>query len=65
MVKTWSVWVQALSRNSHYSKATGVPSCTKGHHAENLQCNQQLQGRHHSDYSAPVNKDDAKDHIVK
>ena len=62
VAKTWLVRVQAPGRNIHCSKATAVSSCTRGHHAEYLQRNQRLQGWHHSDCSAPVNKDDAKDH---
>ena len=65
VAKTWLVRVQAPGRNSHCNKATAVSSCTRVRHAENLQRNQRLQGRHHSDSSAPVNKDDAKDHNAK
>ena len=65
VAKTWLVRFEALGRNSHCIKATAVSSCTSGHNAENLQRKQRLQGQHHCDYSAPVNKDDAKDHNVK
>ena len=61
----WLVWVQALRRNGRGSSATAASSCTKGYHAENLQCNQQRQCRHYYDPSAPVNKNDAKHHIVE
>ena len=65
VVTTGLVWVQALRRNGRGSSATATSSCTKGYHAENLQCNQQRQRRHYYDPSAPVNKNDAKHHIVK
>ena len=65
VVTTGLVWVQALRRNGRGSSATAASSCTKGYHAENLQCNQQRQRRHYHDPSAPVNKNDAKHHIVE
>ena len=65
MAKTWLVWVLALGRNSHRSKTTAVSSCTKSHHAENLQCNQRPQARYDKDCSAPVNKDDLKDMFLR
>ena len=65
VVTTGLVWVQALRRNGRGSNATAAASCTKGYHAENLQCNQQRQRRHHYHPSAPVNKNDAKHHTVE
>ena len=49
VVTTGIVWMQALRRNGHCSIATAVSSCTKGYHAENLQCNHWRQCRHNYD----------------
>ena len=46
--------------SSRDSSTTAASSCTKGYHAENLQCNQRRQHRHYYDPSAPVNNKSAK-----